>query len=80
MVQNVQIQQYRARYSFSIITCCSPMFANSKMVYKISVALLVFKWEAIIIKWFWMLWVMDIFSFSIFYASLHSLMGFTICR
>ena len=58
----------------------SSMFANSKMVCKISVALLVFKLEAKIIKQFWMLWVMDIFLFSIYYASLHSLMGFTICR
>ena len=65
---------------FSIMAFYNSMFANSKMVYKISVALLVFKWEAKIIKQFWMLWVMDNFSFSIYYVSLHSLMGFPICR
>ena len=65
---------------FSCVPFCSSMSANSKMVCKISVPLLVFKWEAKIIKQFFMLWVMDIFLFSIYHASLHSVMGFTIYR
>ena len=50
MVQNVQVQQKKPHKPFAIITFFSPMFANSKMVDNISVALLVFKWEAKKIK------------------------------
>jgi len=55
IVQNVQIQQNITTYIFSIIPFYSSMFANSKIVYKISIALLVIKWEAKMIKQFWML-------------------------